>query len=118
MPLPALLCLSLLCGAGPAAATEIFDGKSLKGWVVEGAKELKDGEKTVPVWVAKDKVLSCRATRGGGFLRYDKEVSDFHLSLEYRFDAPAGAKPRQGNSGIGIRTTKFDPRKPKDTRPS
>jgi hypothetical protein len=114
---PALICLSLLCGADPAT-TDLFDGKTLKGWVVEGAREFKDGDKTVPVWVVKDGALSCMATRGGGFLRYDKEVGDFHLSLEYRFEARAGTKGKQGNSGVGIRTMKFDPKKSKDTRPS
>jgi Domain of Unknown Function (DUF1080) len=118
MSLPALVCLSLLCGTDPAPSTDLFDGKSLKGWVVEGAKEIKDGANTSPVWVAKNGVLSCMAPGGGGFLRYDKVFGDFHLSLEYRFEAPAGPKGKQGNSGVGIRTTKYDPKKSKDTRPS
>src|SRR5262245_43571111 len=107
---PALICLSLLCGADPAAP-ELLDGRTHKGRGVEGARDFKDGDKAVPVWVVKNGTLSCMAARGGGFLRYDKEVGDFHLSLEYRFEARAGAKGKQGNSGVGIRTMKFDPKK-------
>lgn len=113
-----LLVLSLLGGADPAPGT-IFDGKSLKGWVVEGARTYKDGDKAAPVWVVRDGLLKCLARGGGGFLRYEKEVGDFELTLEYRFTAPPpGTKGKQGNSGVGIRTMKFDPKKSKDTRPS
>lgn len=118
MPAPALLLLSLLAFEQPPAAIDLFDGKSLKGWVVEGARDFKDGEKTAPVWVARDGVLSCMVNRNStGFLRYHKEVTDFHLSFEYRFEKPDD-KGRRGNSGVGIRTVAFDARKSKDTRPS
>src|SRR5262249_24068709 len=61
----------------------------------------------------------CVTDKGGyGFLRYDKQkFSDFRLSLEYRFAEPTNPK-RRGNSGIGIRTVPFDPKKSDKTRPS
>ncbi|MFQ3592351.1 MAG: hypothetical protein SNJ82_04060 [Gemmataceae bacterium] len=31
----------------------IFDGKSLNGWVVEGATTFKQGDKVLPVWVPR-----------------------------------------------------------------
>lgn len=57
---------------------------------------------------------------GFGFLRYTpREFADFVWDLEYRFDKPAPApKPKIGNSGVGIRTGVFDPKKSWETRPS
>lgn len=115
MPALALL-LSLL--ADPPAR-ELFNGKDLDGWVVEGSPEHKVGDKALPVWVAKDGVISCTvAGRSFGFLRYKEPFADFHLSLEYRFPKPADAKARRGNSGVGIRTVPFDPKVGAKSRPS
>ncbi len=93
----------------------LFDGKSLAGWVVEGAKTFKDAGKDSPVWVAEDGMIRCRTASGGfGFLRYDRKYSDFSLRLEYRFEKGKKA----GNSGVGIRTVPFDPKRSTETRPS
>ncbi len=119
MSLTALLLLVPLAAADPARP--LFNGKDLDGWVVEGSATYKDGDKTLPVWVARDGMVSCMVPQGGfGFLRYAKqEFTDFHLHLEYRFDPPpGGAKPRRGNSGVGIRTVPFDPKRNRATRPS
>src|SRR5262249_8446650 len=63
------------------------------------------------VWSEKDGLLCCDG-KGVGFLRYaKKEFADFHFHLEYRLAAKC-------NSGVGIRTVPFDPKKSKDTRPS
>ena len=74
-------------------------------WVTEGTKTQPNGE---PNWRAEDGMLSC-AGYGFGFMRYDHQLCDFVLQLEYRI-YPAG------NSGIGVRGTKFDGTYP--TRPS
>jgi hypothetical protein len=89
----------------------LFNGKDLDGWVAEGTIEYKDGDQTKPIWSVKDGMIVC-AGKGGGFLRYDRqEFSDFVLHLEYRM-AP------KCNSGIGVRTMVFDPKKSTATRPS
>lgn len=89
----------------------LFNGKDLDGWVAEGAKEYKDGDQSKPVWSVKDGLLVCDG-KGFGFLRYDKQQYDnFVFHVEYRMAAKC-------NSGLGIRTTIFDPAKSKDTRPS
>jgi hypothetical protein len=89
----------------------MFNGKDLDGWVAEGAKELKDGDRLKPVWSVRDGVILCEG-KGFGFLRYAKqEFADFHFHLEYKLKAKA-------NSGVGIRTVPFDPKRSKDTRPS
>lgn len=68
--------------------TSLFDGKTLNGWhIVNGAK-----------FVAEDGVIKLNA--GSGWLRSDKEYSDFILKLEVRW-----MKPRQ-DSGIFLRATK------------
>jgi uncharacterized protein YlaI len=114
-----LLLLFVLAPALRADDVPLFDGKALDGWVAEGAKTFKAGDKTLPVWVAKDGMISCQATGGFGFLRFDKrQFSDFALHLEYRFAPPANPKARRGNSGIGIRTVAFDPKESTKTRPS
>lgn len=113
-----LLVFFLLVPAAFAAdaARPLFDGKSLSGWKAEGAKTFKDGARQSPVWVVEDGLLRCKAKAGFGFLRYEKEkFSDFALHLEYRFHK-GGKKP--GNSGIGIRTVEFDPKRSTATRPS
>lgn len=114
-----LLAASTAVGAEPSAASfrDLFDGKSLDGWVVEGVEKDKAG---VPVWSVKDGHIACQGS-GGGFLRFDgQEFADFTLRVEYRFAEPdkTVAKPKVGNSGIGIRTRKYDPMKAASTRPS
>jgi hypothetical protein len=95
---------------------DLFNGKDMEGWIVEGAKSNKDGK---PVWTVKDGVLACDTLRGAyGFLRYDKQqYGDFILRVEYRM-APPSKEMGRGNSGLGIRTPPYDPAKSAQTRPS
>jgi hypothetical protein len=89
----------------------LFNGKNLDGWIAEGAKDYKDGDKLKEVWSVKDGLLDCDG-KGFGFLRYAKqEFADFHFHLEYRL-------AEKCNSGVGIRTVPFDPKRSKDSRPS
>jgi hypothetical protein len=115
------VCLSALSrdAAKPEESQEIFNGKDLTGWVVEGPKTFKDAEKKdQPIWVARDGMISCMVDKNSfGFLRYEKTYKDFELQLEYRFEKPA-PKAKRGNSGVGIRTTVYDPKKSEQTRPS
>lgn len=93
---------------------DLFDGKTLDGWVVEGPEKDKDGN---PMWRVEDGRIACLG-KGFGFLRYDrKEFGDFTLRVEYRF-APKAKDNPEGNSGLGIRTIKFDPKHAQLTRPS
>lgn len=115
-----LLTIGLLLQADEAQNTgfrDLFNGKDLDGWVVEGTDKDKAGN---PVWSVKNGHILCQGF-GGGFLRYDRqEFGDFVLRVEYRFAEPdkSAAKPKVGNSGIGIRTMKYDPKNPTLTRPS
>jgi hypothetical protein len=110
------LALTITAALAPAAQSSndfqpIFNGKDLDGWVAEGQKEsTKDGVAR-PVWTAEERKIVCRG-QGFGFLRYNRrEFGDFVFHVDYRM-APGC------NSGLGIRTTVFDPAKSKATRPS
>jgi hypothetical protein len=114
-PGPLVLSLALLGADGdapPPNALTLFNGKNLSGWVIEGAREYKDASgKVQPNWKVEQGLLAC-AGKGFGFLRYDRQkFADFHFHVEYRMAA-------RGNSGIGIRTIAFDPRRSMQTRPS
>jgi hypothetical protein len=94
---------------------EMFNGKDLTGWIVDGPTEYKDkadGNKTKPLWSVQDKMIRTSGA-GFGFLRYDRTFSDFVFRAEYRM-----AKEKDVNSGIGIRTGVFDAKKSTETRPS
>ena len=110
--------LALLLTLAPATSADdfrdLFDGKSLDGWVVEGPAKDKTGRM---MWSVEDRRIVCLG-EGFGFLRYDRrEFSDFTLRVEYRFNPTPGGKP-PGNSGLGIRTGRFDPERSRETRPS
>jgi Domain of Unknown Function (DUF1080) len=93
---------------------DLFDGKSLDGWVVDGPTK---GKSAPMMWSVEDGRIVCLG-EGFGFLRYDRrQFSDFTLRVEYRFSPMQGANP-QGNSGLGIRTGRFDPERSRETRPS
>src|SRR5438045_9071721 len=105
-----VLALALLVPTVTARADEwrdLFDGKSLDGWVSDGPAADKAGK---PVWTVRDGMIVGSGTIFG-FLRYDRQkFGDFALRVEYRF-APATTAKDRGNSGLGIRTGVFDAKK-------
>ncbi|HKI31467.1 MAG TPA: DUF1080 domain-containing protein [Gemmataceae bacterium] len=104
--------------AAPAGAADdyrdIFDGKTLDGWVAEGregSKEYKDKDgKLRSNWKVEEGILITEG-RGFGFLRYGKELADFRLKAECRLSP-------KSNSGFCIRCVPYDPKKDETTRPS
>jgi hypothetical protein len=107
----ALLAAALAAAAWAEEARELFNGKDLDGWVVEERPYKDKTGKNTPNWSVQDGLLTCEG-KTFGFLRYGKqEYADFALHVECRL-AP------KSNSGIGIRTVPYDPRKDKETRPS
>lgn len=104
-----LALLSILLAAPGDGFRELFNGKDLTGWVVEGTQMDKEGK---PIWSVEDGTIRC-TSKGGGFLRFDQEFADFTVRVEYRFSPNS-----RGNSGIGIRTGKYDPKQSALTRPS
>jgi len=117
--LPVVLALGLTSIArAESPEIELFDGKSLDGWTVEGPSASKVGDKEVPVWSARDGTL-VTTNRVFGFLRYSKrEFADFAFSFEYRIAPKSDSETGSGNSGVGVRTCPYDPKKSAATRPS
>jgi len=118
-PLLAIAIVFVVSCSLPAAEKdgwiELFNGKNLDGWVIDGPTEFKDkadGNKMKPLWAVNDGLIRTSGN-GFGFLRYDKEFKDFVFHVEYRLIKEKGA-----NSGLGIRTQVFDPKKSTATRPS
>src|SRR5262249_10304366 len=111
---PIALLLTLASAARADDFRDLFDGKDLDGWVVEGPDKDKTGR---PMWSVEDGRIICLG-EGFGFLRYDRqEFGDFTFRLAYRFIPAPGGKP-QCNSGLGIRTGRFDSKRSRETRPS
>ncbi len=107
----ALLVSSLAALAWADEPRELFNGKDLDGWVVEQRPYKDKTGQNTPNWFVREGVLTC-AGKTFGFLRYQKqEFADFALHVECRLSP-------KSNTGIGIRTVPYDPRRDKDTRPS
>jgi len=101
-------------------AVDLFNGKDLSGWVIEGPTEFDNKGNKEPIWVAENGMITCRVNnrKSYGFLRYDKkQFADFVFSLEYRLSEKELPKQSPCNSGIGIRTGVYDPKK-SDSPPS
>jgi hypothetical protein len=84
--LAALMAFLLLQTVEPGF-TLLFDGKSLKGWILVGGRG--------PGYVVENGILVCPA-EGGGNLFTEKEYSNFILRFEFRMEPG-------GNNGVGIR---------------
>ena len=107
--------VALIVAPGSAIASDdggaeaIVHQNDLDGWQVEGTAEFNDKTGRHPVWTVANGEVFC-AGHGFGFLRYDKKLTDFVVSLEFK------ASPKT-NSGIGLRGVKYREGKLK-TRPS
>ncbi len=84
--------MNLQAGKSEKGFVSLFDGKSLNGWTLLGAKGGGYG--------VKDGVIYC-AKGGGGNLLTEKEYADFVLRLEFKLEAA-------GNNGVGIRAPLTD----------
>ncbi len=77
----------------------LFAGDRLDGWVEEQHQFFQDKHPGARTWSVKDGVVRCDGRLGNcGFLRYEKKLCDFVLTLQYRLT-------RDCNSGIGLRAT-------------
>jgi hypothetical protein len=83
----AIFLLAFSSAAAEPGFVDLFDGRTLNGWVLIEGKG--------PGYVVKDGRIVCPAD-GGGNLYTEKAYSDFILRFEFRL-SPGG------NNGIGIR---------------
>jgi len=107
----ALVTTLLAASARADEARGLFNGKDLDGWVVEERPYKDKSGKNTPNWSVRDGLLTCEG-KTFGFLRYaQQEFADFALHVECRLSP-------KSNTGIGIRTVPYDPKRDEETRPS
>ena len=100
-----LMLVALIAARGSVVASDTSGGEpivhqnDLDGWQVEGTAWFDDKTGRHPVWTVANGEVFC-AGHGFGFLRYDKQLADFVVSLEFK------AGPNT-NSGIGLRGIKY-----------
>jgi hypothetical protein len=82
----------LLLAKSPHAPIQLFDGKTLKGWVSREGKEPSTN------WSVKDGMLALDGV--GGSLFSAEEYGDFDLSFEWKIAA-------KGNSGVKYRVSYY-----------
>ena len=75
----------------------IFNGRDLAGWTPMRSPTLGSHEPTSGGWESKDGQLLC-ATSESGWLRFDQQLGDFELDLEFLI-------PEGRNSGILVRSS-------------
>lgn len=102
--------LGILFLPNPASSadwTDILPDESLKGWTRIPIPPV-DGLKPKLQWRVDtaQQALICTGEGGHEWLRYDKELGDFVLQVEWRF-TPKTEEPRKYNSGVGVRLSKF-----------
>jgi hypothetical protein len=107
--------VALIAARAPVVASDksgmetILHQNDLDGWQVDGTAHFDDKAGRHPVWTVANGEVFC-AGHGFGYLRYDKRLTDFVVSLEFK------AGPNT-NSGIGLRGIKYSD-KDLNTRPS
>jgi hypothetical protein len=86
---------------------DILPDESLKGWTRIPIPPI-DGLKPKMQWRvdAAQRALICSGDGGHEWLRYDQELGDFILQVDYRY-TPKGPEERRYNSGIGIRLSRY-----------
>lgn len=91
-----ICCLTMFSGLGFAGSEELFDGRSLNGWRVDGA----------PYWSVEEGVLVGQSdmAKKNSVLWTDQRFRNFSLSFEFRFsgDVDSGVFLRQENDQIQI----------------
>jgi hypothetical protein len=93
--------------AAAADFANILPDESLKGWTRIPIPPV-DGLKPKLQWRVDpaQKALICTGDGGHEWLRYDRELGDFILQVEWRF-TPKTEEPKKYNSGIGVRLSKY-----------
>ncbi len=101
------LCTLCLMTAAVLWGQDILPDESLKGWTRIPIPPI-DGLKPKMQWRVDpaQHVLICSGDGGHEWLRYDRELGDFVLQVDWRF-TPRGPDERRYNSGIGVRLSRY-----------
>jgi hypothetical protein len=101
------LALAAACHGQPGEPKDILPDESLKGWTRIPIPPV-DGLKPKLQWRvdASQHALICAGDGGHEWLRYDQELGDYVLQVDWRF-TPRGPEERRYNSGVGIRLSRY-----------
>ena len=107
MRLILLLALAAACHGQPGEPRDILPDESLKGWTRIPIPPV-DGLKPKLQWRvdAAQHALVCTGDGGHEWLRYDQELGDFILQVDWRF-TPKGPDEKRYNSGVGVRLSRY-----------
>jgi len=99
--------MTLATAGQTAAEQDLLPDENLAGWT-RVPIPATDGLKPVMQWRVdrEQKALICSGTGGHEWLRCDRELGNFVLSLDWRF-TPRTEGEKRYNSGIGIRLSKW-----------
>ena len=90
----------------PADAVDLVPDESLSGWTRVPIPPVSGVNPKIQWRVDKaQRTLICAGDGGHEWLRYDKELGDFVLEVDWRFTPRPDEK--KYNSGIGIRLSKY-----------
>ncbi|MGP8246156.1 MAG: DUF1080 domain-containing protein [Bryobacteraceae bacterium] len=106
--LPALAAaLAAPAMAQPGTSKDILPDESLKGWTRVPFSAI-DGLKPKLQWRvdAAQHALICSGGGGHEWLRYDQELGDYILDVDWRF-TPRGPEEKRYNSGVGVRLSAY-----------
>ena len=87
--------------AGEPEEIELFDGRSLNGWVAEGVSEFSKDGQTLPVWSVRERKLVCA---GAGFRFLALRLAPIRrLRPSCRVPHGSRLQQRRGHTNPGVR---------------
>ena len=102
-----VLALAAACHGQSGEPKDILPDESLKGWTRIPIPPV-DGLKPKLQWRvdAVQHALICAGDGGHEWLRYDQELGDYVLQVDWQF-TPRAPEERRYNSGIGVRLSRY-----------
>jgi hypothetical protein len=99
--------LAALLGAGSTDGIDLLPNPDLQGWTRIPIPAIS-GVNPKLQWRVDpaQQTLICSGEGGHEWLRYDKELANFELQVDWRFTPRTSGEVRY-NSGIGVRMSKF-----------
>lgn len=99
--------LAALLTAGSTEAVDILPNEALQGWTRIPIPAISGVNPKLQWRVdTAQQALICTGNGGHEWLRYDRELGDFDLQVDWRF-TPRTEGEKRYNSGIGVRMSRF-----------
>jgi len=105
----AVAAVAMLVSAGPARSQtlDILPDTDLHGWTRIPIPAVAGLQPKLQWRVdPAERTLICAGDGGHEWLRYDRELGDFVLTVDWRF-TPRGPDEKKYNSGVGVRLSKL-----------